>query len=75
MTLKIRVKNKYAGIGYIESRTINVTDYYEAKEFVENELRLAKIGDEKWKMIDQDFDCNSMYISDGTMIMWYEILN
>lgn len=74
MTIKIRVKNKYMGIGYIESRTVEVSDYYEAKKFVENELHLCKIGDEKWRFVDQDFDCNSMYITDGTMIRWYELL-
>ncbi len=75
MRLKIRAKNKYMGIGYIESRTVEVADYYEAKEFVETELDLCKIGDDKWKLVDQCFDPNSMYTTNGYMVYWYELLN
>lgn len=75
MKLKIRAKNVYMNIGYIESRTVEVADFYEAKEFVENELVLCKKGDDKWKLVDQYFDPNSMYITDGYMVYWYELLN
>ena len=62
-------------IGYIESRTVEVADFYEAKKFVKNELALYKEGDDKWKFVDQCFDPNSMYTTDGYMVYWYELLN
>ena len=74
MKVKIRVKNQYMNIGYIESRTVEVSDSYEAKKFVDKELELCKIGDDKWHKVDQEFDCNSEYLTDGYYVRWYEFI-
>ena len=44
------------------------------KKCVEKDFEMCKIGDDKWRICEQDFDNNSWYITDGYIVYWHELV-
>lgn len=70
-----RTKYNFVNGGYFPSNAIiEVKNFYEAKEYIKRQLELCKRGDENWHEEQQNFDRNSIYITNGHIIYWYEYI-
>ena len=71
----VRSKNIYSNLGYhAPDRKIEVNDIYEARDYINKQLELCKIGDNKWREAEQNFDSRSIYLTDGHNIIWFEMV-